>query len=32
VSRKLLAGLIRDAGMDHETYCDHFYGRVPRVD
>lgn len=32
VSRKLLDGLIKDAGMDHSTYCDHFHRRVPRID
>ena len=32
VKRPLLAGLIKDAGMDYAAYCDHFYRRVPRVE
>jgi predicted RNA binding protein YcfA (HicA-like mRNA interferase family) len=31
VSRALLDGLIKDAGMEHATYCDHFYRRLPKV-
>jgi predicted RNA binding protein YcfA (HicA-like mRNA interferase family) len=32
LKRTTLSGLIAAAGMDHATYCDHFYRRVPKVD
>ncbi len=32
LSRKLLDSLIKDAGMDHAAYCDHFYKRVPKIE
>jgi predicted RNA binding protein YcfA (HicA-like mRNA interferase family) len=31
MSRALLDGLIDAAGMDHRSYCDYFYKRLPRV-
>jgi predicted RNA binding protein YcfA (HicA-like mRNA interferase family) len=32
LKRALLDGLITDAGMDHKSYCDHYYKRVPKID